>query len=247
MSKMHVIETQTFAPELAAALVAAQAEAVSLTRDGSGQHGKYTSSDEIAAVARGLLTRHGLAWVRVGVELLTPTLSQCELGNQAYVGDLIERWALVHESGAAIVTEGSKMPIIASKGRPHDKAVGASLTYDAGAVLRGLLCLDREDKNAIDQRRDEDDGRRQPPPATPPSKLELLQQAVEDKVHAYAQAYEVSLAVAWSEACSMAGHPKKLGGDKGPWGCGFDVLGKINAELKKALAAPELTTEEQTL
>ena len=226
-------------PDLARALVAAQRQAQTLRRDGKGQHGAYTSSDEIAGVARDVLTAHGLAWVRLGVELCEAALHGCELGNQAYVGDLVERWALVHESGGALFASGSRMPVIASKGRPHDKAVGASLTYDAGAVLRGLLCLDREDKNtAVDQRHDEDDGRAQPEPRKVPSKLDALRDAVAEKVERYAAGYKLERSKAWGEACVQAGYPGPLGAGKGPYGCGFDELGRINEALKRALAMP---------
>jgi hypothetical protein len=226
-------------PALAKAIVAAQRQAQTLRRDGKGQHGAYTSSDEIAGVAREVLTANGLAWVRLGVELHEPALHSCELGNQAYVGDLVERWALVHESGGVLWASGSRMPVIASKGRPHDKAVGASLTYDAGAVLRGLLCLDREDKStAVDQRHDEDDGRPQPEPRQAPSKLEALQAAVAAKVEAYAAAYKLDKPKAWGEACVQAGYPGALGNGRGPFGCGFEELPRINDALKKALAMP---------
>jgi len=140
-------------PELYAALAVAQGQAESLTRDRSGEHGRYTTSDEIASVARKLLSANGLAWLRVSVTLEAPGLQDYDIGKQAYVGDAVESWLLVHASGGSI-SGTSRIPIVVSRGRPHDKAVGAGLTYDTGQTLRGLLCLDREDKDAVDRRED---------------------------------------------------------------------------------------------
>jgi len=143
--------------KLAAALVAAQAAANKLARDEKGDKGKYTSADAIADEARRVLAENGAAWVLVESELAGPGLEQCDIGAQAYVGDIIERWIIVHESGSALCGS-SRMPVIASKARPHDKAMSASQTYGHGVALRGALCLVREGKNAIDKREDIDDG-----------------------------------------------------------------------------------------
>ena len=165
----------TLAPELAKAIVAAQRSVETLIRDGSGDKGAYTSSDAIAAQASKALNEHGAAWVRLDVDLVQPGLDSADvtqhadIGNQAYVGDVIQRWMIVHEGGAA-VTGSSRMPVITSRGRPHDKATAASLTYDVGGALRGALCLDREDKQtAIDRRNDPDVDRGQQKPQPRPS------------------------------------------------------------------------------
>lgn len=71
-----------------------------------------------------------------------------------------------------------------------------------------------------------------------PSKLDVFRQAVDEKVDAYAKRYRLDLGTAWGEACSLAGYPRPLGGNKGPWGCGFDELRKIRDALKAAMAAP---------
>jgi hypothetical protein len=157
----HCIEIP---PALAAAIVAAQRAGESLRRDSTGDKGKYTTADEIAFVARKALTDHGAAWVRLDVSLESCALASSDIGKQAYVGDLVERWAIVHEGGGVLLGS-SRMPVITSMGRPHDKAVGASLTYDVGGALRGALCMDREDKNAIDRREDD---RPEPEPAPKP-------------------------------------------------------------------------------
>jgi hypothetical protein len=165
----HVTHSIEIPPALAAAIVAAQRAGDSLRRDSSGDKGKYTTADEIAFVARKALTEHGAAWVRLDVSLEARALAESDIGKQAYVGDVVERWAIVHEGGGVLLGS-SRMPVITSMGRPHDKAVGASLTYDVGGALRGALCMDREDKNAIDRRADDDQREqveREPEPAKP--------------------------------------------------------------------------------
>lgn len=163
-SPTHCIEIP---PALAAAIVAAQTAGESLRRDNTGDKGKYTTADEIAFVARKALTAHGAAWVRLDVSLEVGALAQADIGKQAYVGDLVERWAIVHKDGGVLLGS-SRMPVITSMGRPHDKAVGASLTYDVGGALRGALCMDREDKNAVDRRPEHGgDDRREAEPASP--------------------------------------------------------------------------------
>jgi hypothetical protein len=142
------------APELAKAIVEAHRACEMLERDGVGDKGKYTTGDAISAEARRVLNLHGAAWLLVDVGLEKPGLEISDIGQQAYVGDVREVWMIVHENGAALVGEG-RMPVVTSRGRPHDKAVGASLTYGAGQILRGALNLVREDKNAIDKRQDE--------------------------------------------------------------------------------------------
>jgi hypothetical protein len=162
----HVTHSIEIPPALAKAIVAAQAAGESLRRDSTGDKGKYTTADEIAFVARKVLTEHGAAWVRLDVSLESRALAESDIGKQSYVGDVVERWAIVHEGGGVLLGS-SRMPVITSMGRPHDKAVGASLTYDVGGALRGALCMDREDKNAIDRRADEGPGEAEQPAAKP--------------------------------------------------------------------------------
>jgi hypothetical protein len=147
--------SSTIAPELAKAIVEAQRAADVLIRDGLGDKGKYTTGDAIAAETRRVLNLHGAAWVLLDATLQAPSLAVSDIGQQHYVGDIVERWAFIHESGA-MLSGGGCMPVVTSRGRPHDKAVGASLTYGVGQCLRGALNLVREDKNAIDKRKDDD-------------------------------------------------------------------------------------------
>lgn len=141
-------------PELAKAIVEAQRAADVLERDGLGDKGKYTTGDAIAAETRRVLNLNGAAWVLLGTKLESSGLATADIGQQSYVGDILEEWAIVHEGGAMLCGTG-RMPVVVSRGRPHDKAVGASLTYGTGQVLRGAMCFVREDKNAIDRRADD--------------------------------------------------------------------------------------------
>jgi hypothetical protein len=152
----------TATPNLDAALVAAQAKAKSLKRDGKNQHGgyKYATADQVADLGRALLTEHDLAWSRTKHRLCGPTLALSDIGNQAYVGDVIIEWTLRHGPTGETIAGEAQYPVITSSRRPHEKAVAASVTYGCGQILQGLLCWDREDeKHAVDRRADgaEDD------------------------------------------------------------------------------------------
>jgi len=153
----HQLKLGSLPPELAKAIVAAQTAADKLRRDGKGDKGKYTTADAIAAEASRVLNEHGAGWMRTGLDFAEPGLAQSDIGNQSYVGDLVQTWMIVHESGPAIIGT-SRMPVVTSRGRPPDKATAASLTYDVGQILRGALCMERESENAIDRREDVDDG-----------------------------------------------------------------------------------------
>jgi hypothetical protein len=147
----------TSTPNLDAALVAAQAEARSLRRDGRNQHGgyKYATADQVADLGRQLFTKHGLAWSRTSTTLQGPTLKLADIGNQDYVGDVIIGWKLRHGPSGEQDTGTGTYPIITSKQRPHEKATAASVTYGCGQIIQGVLCWDREDeKNAVDRRGD---------------------------------------------------------------------------------------------
>lgn len=228
------METSSTVGEVAAALAKAQAGLGKLvkstkvdvpTKTGAGYSYTYATLADALAACRSALSEQGIAVVQ---EAMTPKEDR---GVEVST-------TLLHSSGEWLRMQALFMPVA---GGAQD--IGSAITYARRYQLLAAVGLAPED----------DDGAaaqaatpKQSPRAQPaqPSKLELLQQAVEDKVQAYAEAYEVTLAVAWSDACSAAGFPR-LGGDKGPWGCGFADLGKINAELKKALAAPPPTTEPE--
>ena len=164
-------------PKLAAALVKSQSESQKLQRDGyNDTTGAYTSADEVARAAREVLNSNGLAWMRTQISLQAPALSIANIGSQNYVGDIVTKWMLVHESGA-VLRGTSTGCVIAMPRTPHDKAVGAASTYLMGYTLRTLLCLVREDKHATERRLDAES--REPVPEPEP---EYADQSVRDEV-----------------------------------------------------------------
>jgi len=158
MGEERVIELPA---ELARAIVAAQQAVSKVEKAGyNKQLGKsYATADDIAAAGKAALNDHGAAFMRTDTRVQAPSLAEYDLGCQAYAGDVIASWMIVHESGAALVGL-DEIPVIVSKGRPHDKAVSASLTYGFGVTIRGVLCMEREERdNAVDAREDVGDGR----------------------------------------------------------------------------------------
>lgn len=172
---------------LASALCDAQTDAATLERNEKGDKGAYTSSDVIALNARECLNKHGLSWMRTGVEIRAGKLMHSmedpdnaehtgsDIGMQCYAGDVLTKWILIHKEGGSI--EGtSAMAVITSRGRPHDKAVAASLTYLTGQTLLRILCWDRETKEAVDKRKELEarssrgGGKGQPRPQGPPTR-----------------------------------------------------------------------------
>ena len=170
---------------LAAAIVAAQKSASSVVKAGvNEQRGyAYATADDIARVARGALNEHGAAWVRLGDRLQSPGLETASIGNQSYVGDVVDRWMIVHESGAAIVCE-SHTPVIVTAARPHDKAKASSQTYGSGVTLRGALMLEREDEETAPDSREEPISR-------------LMVKSIEDLMHTIGRAEDSPLGVVW--------------------------------------------------
>lgn len=143
-------------PELAKALVEAQKAVEAVKKDGyNKQLGKhYATADDIASVGSAALNAHGAALMRLGSDLGPRMLDDYDLGNQAYAGDVIDEWWLVHEGGAALRFT-TRAAVIVSKGRPHEKATAATQTYVSGVVGRGALAMEREDaKNPVDGRED---------------------------------------------------------------------------------------------
>jgi len=157
--------------ELSAALVAAQLSVPQLHRDGKGDKGAYTTADHITSLARKHLNEHGLAWSRTSATVEAGKLMHsmedpesaegtgADIGYRCYAGDLVTTWELRH-IGGGVLTGRSTMPVITGKGTPHDKAVAASATFLTGQTIRGILCWDRESKDAVDKRVEEERGQR---------------------------------------------------------------------------------------
>lgn len=145
-------------PDLYAALVAAQAAAETVAKDGTNsQRGyRYATAEAMIRAVRGPLAANGLAffssWTRE--EVVQPG---GPIGNQFVCAVVVIHWALVHRTGA-VIRGACEMDAIGSAARPPDKAVAATLTYMRGFVLRDLLNMDRaqEERDAIDQRSDGD-------------------------------------------------------------------------------------------
>lgn len=135
---------------LAAALVAAQHQAKSVSKTSKNQfHGyKYASAEALIAEAREALADHGLAvmpveWSVVSVSDITGVGSK-----------IVVTYMLVHEGGAS-VSARCETSILPEKGRPQDKAEATALTYNLGYYLRGLLLLPREDESTSVDARDD--------------------------------------------------------------------------------------------
>lgn len=232
-------------PELAKAIVASQKAAEVLERDGKGDKGKYTTGDAVAAEARRVLNLHGAAWMLLDAYPVSAGLGSADIGQQSYVGDIVQQWVIVHESGA-MLEGGGRMPVVVSKGRPHDKAVGASLTYGVGVCLRGAMCFVREDKNAIDKRVDDS------PPADVQSAAGA--QACRTKVERVAELSNIPPGEVWRALCTkLTIEPMDDGGpptaDDLTVGEGKIVLAYLETEVKRLEAdrKPESSTVETYL
>jgi len=212
---METLDLIEVAPALAAAIVAAQLAADAVPKRGHNKQlgKKYATADDIAAAAKKALNANGAAFVRVGVDLDAGKLEDFDLGNQGYAGDSVETWMLIHESGAALVGT-QRVPIVVSKGRPHEKALSATLTYADGFALRGILCLEREEPgNNVDGR---DDAPGQDQIQRRPSRPPTLREQVISQVDRVARELRMNKGAAWSECLAAAELPSDLGGDKGP-------------------------------
>lgn len=150
------IDLSRITPELAAALVKAQAAASAVGKDGTNtQRGyRYATSESITEEARKCFASAGLAFLDMWTQY-DPGMSHGDIGKQ-FVGARVEmRWVLMHEGGG-IIEGRADIDAVCSPARPPDKAVAAAVTYGRGFVLRGLLNLARADAEDVDQRRDEE-------------------------------------------------------------------------------------------
>ena len=132
---------------LAAAIVAAQAQARAVEKDGRNAYAKYdyVSAEAMIASARSVLADNGLAFVLVSSELDGSTPPNVRAA-----------WKLIHKSGESWDV-ASEMPAIEGKQRPLDKAVATALTYAQNYALRGLLNLPRVEKGTEVDARDDSD------------------------------------------------------------------------------------------
>ena len=171
-------------PELAAALVAAQASAKGLHHDQRTSFGpqyNYTSTESLILEAQKHLSANGLAFVCTVSKL-------SEFGVAQAVAKLSMVYTLTHSGGQSQLYE-QEWPVCPGKGRPMDKAVAAADTASLGYMLRGLLLMARVEKGTDlndhrepdppkqEQRREEQPQREQAPP-TAREKLQTWGQRV---------------------------------------------------------------------
>lgn len=166
-----IVDTSRVTAGLVRALVAAQRAAKTVGKDKTNQGGggedrggtkayKYASADHLIAVARGLLSAEGIAWVS-GSRLLDPP--RIEFSAKQWVCSLVRSESvLLHADDAGAVGElriTGECISVGSSARPPDKADKAADTYLRGFLARDLLALDRGEVDAnedVDARHDSD-------------------------------------------------------------------------------------------
>jgi hypothetical protein len=156
----------TVTPNLAAALVKAQAqmEAVAKGSTNAFHRYKYASSEDIIDASRDVLTANGLSFT---VESAKYTAMTGEAVWNA-VGLLGMEFVLEHSSGEQR-RMSADIPVCPEKGRPLDKALFAARTEGLGYGLRDLLLIPRKNAEDISGRRERDDGPPEHIPQVPAS------------------------------------------------------------------------------
>lgn len=153
---------QTIAPELAAALVAAQRKIAWVGKDATNRHHgyAYASAEAVIAMGRAALNDAGLALDSSVWRFEAASDAQASGGEARLpqpIGRVIVTHLLVHTSGVSLLRECST-PVIPEKGRPADKAECAALTANLAYLLRGLLQIPRGDDPGVgvDERADDE-------------------------------------------------------------------------------------------
>jgi len=190
------MNTITFPPKLAAALVTAQKIARGVEKDAKNSYHdyKYASSESLIDEGRRSLLSADLALFPTSRKFGALDLRVEQTGNdkqgkpkppKGAIGRVEMKYTLVHTSGEAAEIESGTW-VVPEAGRPEDKAEAAAVTSDLGYVLRGLLLLPRGmDTTPIEGRDDRDyvppaaeDRAPEPPrdapaerPAVPPSQV----------------------------------------------------------------------------
>lgn len=221
------METSSTVGEVAGALAKAQANLGKLVKSTkvdvkpkSGRDYSYTYATLADAIdaCRAALCDQGIAVVQ---EAMTPAEDR---GIEVST-------TLLHSSGEWLRMRPLFVPV---DGGAQD--IGSAITYARRYQLLAAVGLAPED----------DDGAAaqaaapKPAAVAAPSRLDKLRKAVEEKVAALADAREWTKAATWASACEDAGFPEPLGNGRGPWGCTFEELPRINDALKEALVAEEI-------
>ncbi len=134
------------APELATALVSAQAAVRTAPKDGTNtfHHYDYSTTEGIIEVAKAALSSAGLALIPDGHHLTTDDVGAITLHST---------WTVVHSSGHTHSFDG-ELAVLPEKGRPLDKATLASRTESLGYALRDLLQIPRKGSPDVSGRAD---------------------------------------------------------------------------------------------
>lgn len=239
-------------PNLATALVAAAKAMPTLARDGKNVHGGYTyaTADAVAETIRSALAEQGLVATLIGSKVLPPCMPMPEgsIGRQWYVGDVEIRWLLLHESGERLEGCASGAVVVAGQ-RPHDKAIGAAITYAWGQALRGMVCADREGEHSVDGRHDDGGeaprarGRKAERKGGTERKgggLDGLRRAVDERVHDLAQLRGVEPLGAWLAIVDEASLPADRFRSVGPSTLTFAELPQLNDAAKRLIEQERL-------
>lgn len=142
--------------KLLAALLAAQAEARAVEKDGANkdQHYRYARAETMIQEGRTTLARVSVVLLQGEVDLVKGT-DDSATARISYL--------LAHASGETFAFR-REWPCVAHRGRPMDKALGGALTTCLSYTIRDLLLIPRDDQQAdMDRRNDSDD--REPEPA----------------------------------------------------------------------------------
>ena len=118
-------------PKLDAAIVAAQARAVTVKKDATNSFQRYDYASAEAIIRAGVdaLSSEGVAVVPGSMELQDGAILRRE-------------WLMIHKSGETR-SAVQDWPVVPGKGRPLDKAYAGALTSSFAYFLRDLLCMDR--------------------------------------------------------------------------------------------------------
>ncbi len=149
---------QTITPELAAALVKAQAEVKSALKTSVNDFHKYkyASAEQVLLVGRDALNENGLAMIPEREDFEPRDLDDKHGGAVAVVRC---SYIVVHITGACF-RFSTDVPVCPERGRqsgwsrPADKATFGARTEALGYALRDLLLIPREDAPDVSGRQD---------------------------------------------------------------------------------------------
>jgi len=127
------------------ALLQAQAAIPGIGKDAQNEHRRYdyTSAEHMLEVCRTVLHEHGLVAVQDAWEPVGAFSFEVPVSGEAMVGMIAVTFRLSHAASGEERVSRMAWPVVVSRGRPHDKALAASVTVSWTYYLRGLLALPR--------------------------------------------------------------------------------------------------------